>query len=105
MRTLPPHFPIPPRPKVSDYTDEHRLLRLTLKKPPVHNVVVWWTRALQGEEGVDSTAFPDRKRSKDAAAQQAVWLQAQQMFRERVAARGGPVEIDVGDGSGDEGKA
>lgn len=49
-----------------EVTDSHepggaRLLRLTLRKQVPHGIVLWWTRALQGEPPLDSTAFPDRR--------------------------------------------
>mmetsp|Transcript_33911 Transcript_33911/g.72401 ORF Transcript_33911/g.72401 Transcript_33911/m.72401 type:complete len:344 (-) Transcript_33911:263-1294(-) len=73
-----------------------RVLRLTLNKQEMHGVVIWWTRAFNGETELDpSSAFPDRKRAAKAADHQAVWEQAQQMFKESVAARSAPQHIDV----------
>ena len=84
--------------EVSDYEPQNgrRVLRVTLRKEVVHNVVHWWERVLQGEDSVDTTAFPDRKRrAGDAEKHQSVWREAERMFREKVAQRGPPQQIEV----------
>ena len=64
-----------------------RLLRLTLRKQVPHGVVLWWTRALKGEEPpLDSQAFPDRRRALKPG-QEDVWAEAQRMFQQRIAER------------------
>jgi len=73
-----------------------RLLRVTLQKQAPAGVVVWWNRAFVHEAELDPLTFPDRQHTDRVKAQQDVWEQAQQMFRERAAATQ-PQIIDVGD--------
>ena len=75
--------------ELSDFETEsqQRLLRVTLRKRGIHGVIVWWTRAIDGEEALDTQALPDRKRADNSAAQQSVWEEATRMFKEKVAAR------------------
>lgn len=77
-----------------------RVLRVTLAKDSPHGVVVWWERALVGEEAVDTLTLPDRKRAGNVAAQQDVWAEATRMFKEKVAKRAaaGPTLVDVDPG-------
>ena len=72
-----------------------RALKLTLSKDNPHGVVVWWTRALEGEEPVDTRTFPDRKRGANAEANQSVWEEATRLFKEKVKNRE-KVLIDLG---------
>ena len=85
--------------EVSDYEPSggRRALRLTLQKENPHGVILWWERAIEGEAACDTTAFPDRRRAGAAQQQQDVWSEAQQMFRDKVAAYPPPQMIDVGD--------
>ena len=75
--------------ELSDFETEsqQRLLRVTLRKRGMQGVIVWWTRAIDGEEALNTQALPDRKRADKLAAQQSVWEEATRMFKERVAAR------------------
>ena len=75
--------------ELSDFeTEAHeRLLRVTLRKRAVHGVVIWWTRAIEGEEALDTTTLPDRKSGAKLAAQQTVWEEAMSLFKEKVANR------------------
>ena len=92
--------------EVSDYeaasAGGRRVLRLTLQKESPHGVVVWWERAVAGEEASDTTAFPDRKHAAKAAAHADVWAEATRMFKEKVAQRE-KVLIDVGGTAGSSG--
>jgi hypothetical protein len=87
--------------EVSDYEPYggRRLLRLTLQKEGPHGggVVVWWSRAIEGEPSCDTTAFPDRRRAAAAQRQQDVWAEAEALFKAKVAAYPPPQQIDVGD--------
>ena len=88
--------------EVSDYEPApkggRRLLRLTLQKESPHGVVIWWERALVGEAGCDTMAFPDRDTTKSASAlkQADVWAEATRLFKEKVANRQ-KILVDVGD--------
>eukprot|EP00967_Tisochrysis_lutea_P016780 scaffold18951_cov35-Tisochrysis_lutea.AAC.2 len=62
-----------------------RVLRVSLRKQVPHGVIVWWTRAFQGEPEIDTLSLPDRKEARAAHAMQSVWQQAQAMFKEKVA--------------------
>ena len=67
----------------------------------VHGVVIWWARALLDEPELDTLSLPDRKRAPKANEAQAVWEEAQRMFRERAAERSAarvPVEMDESGG-------
>tara|TARA_B100000795_G_C22417313_1_gene293164 strand:- start:23 stop:223 length:201 start_codon:yes stop_codon:yes gene_type:complete len=60
-----------------------------------HGVVLWWTRAMQGEEAVDAQAFPDRRRALKPG-QQDVWAEAQRMFQDKLAEKIAGGEIAAG---------
>ena len=85
--------------ELSDYEPAggRRVVRVTLSKEMPHGVVVWWERAIVGEDTLDTTALPDRKRVAQAEAQQAVWHEAQRLFKEKVAARGAPHVVEMED--------
>ena len=93
--------------EVTDYemgSAGRRALRLSLSKVGVHGVVVWWARAMLGEPELDTLSLPDRKRAPKANEAQAVWEEAQRMFRERAAERAAarvPVEMDDESPGGD----
>ena len=66
-----------------------------MRKGMPNGVIVWWERAIVGEDGLDTTALPDRKRVAQVASQQAVWHEAQRLFKEKVAALGAPHDIEM----------
>uniref|UniRef100_A0A7S4B6S4 CS domain-containing protein n=1 Tax=Chrysotila carterae TaxID=13221 RepID=A0A7S4B6S4_CHRCT len=72
-----------------------RALRVALTKEVVHGVVVWWARAFDGDPELNTLEFPDRKHASRVQANKDVWDQAQQMFRDSVAARPPPTQIHL----------
>mmetsp|Transcript_10473 Transcript_10473/g.26040 ORF Transcript_10473/g.26040 Transcript_10473/m.26040 type:complete len:336 (+) Transcript_10473:27-1034(+) len=64
-----------------------RLLRVSMRKREVHGIVIWWSRAIEGEEELDTQTLPDRKSASKLSAQQDVWEQANRLFKEQVACR------------------
>ena len=97
--------------EVSDYelasSGGRRVLKLTFKKENPYNVVVWWARALVGEEESDTMAFPDRRAPEKATENANVWAEATRMFQEKIAKRekimvdaSGVVDVGGADGAG-----
>ena len=77
--------------EVTDYEEPNglRLLQLTLRKQVPHGVVLWWTRALKGEEPLDASAFQDR-RQRLKPGQPDPWKEATEAFKARIAEHGMP---------------
>lgn len=75
--------------ELCDYENQagERLLRVTMRKREVHGIVIWWSRAMEGEEEIDTQTLPDRTRTAKLSAQQDVWEEATRMFQEKVASR------------------
>ena len=61
-------------------------MEVTLQKEaPGPGIFVWWARALEGEEAIDTERLEGRRRGGQAKAMQAAWSEAQVRFRERAA--------------------
>ena len=77
--------------EVTDFDEPNglRLLQLTLRKQVPHGVVLWWTRALKGEEPLDASALQDR-RQRLKPGQEDPWKEAMETFKARISEHGMP---------------
>lgn len=72
-----------------DWLDDKRRLQLVFVKSSPDGVVLWWTKLLVTEDGIDVSKIEGRNTSSTDA-----WAEAHRLFKEKMKLKKEPMEID-----------